>query len=99
MIPEFLAKFETHTACLPIGGKYKIASPQEALRIAEEIQAVRLVPMHWQPLVEQVPYKYQPSHLVKLAQASQTKVQVCVLAIGEKLEDVHRTNGERSAPE
>jgi L-ascorbate metabolism protein UlaG (beta-lactamase superfamily) len=86
-IAEFLAGFETHTACLPIGGKYKVASPHEALRIAEEIKARRMVPMHWQPVVEQMPFRYQPSHLVKLARASGTSVQVCALAIGEKLED------------
>lgn len=92
-IPDFLSKVETHTACLPIGGKYKIASPQEALRIAEEIKAIRMVPMHWQPLVEQVPFRYQPSHLVKHARACDSKVQVCVLAIGEVLEDIHLQNG------
>lgn len=85
LIPEFLAGFETHTACLPIGGKYKVASPAEALRIAEEIRAVRLVPMHWQPIVEQVPFRYQPSHLVKLAGQCKSKVDVCVLAIGQSL--------------
>jgi hypothetical protein len=46
-----------------------------------------MVPMHWQPVVEQMPFRYQPSHLVKLARASGTSVQVCALAIGEKLED------------
>lgn len=76
-----------HTAVLPIGGKYKTASPQEALRIAEEIGAVRMVPCHWQPLLEQVPFRYQPSHLVKQAKASGAAVKVCPLAIGEVLED------------
>lgn len=75
-----------HTACLPIGGKYRTATPQEALRIAEEIKARRIVPMHWQPLVEQVPFRYQPSHLIKLSKTSNTVVQVCALAIGEILE-------------
>jgi L-ascorbate metabolism protein UlaG (beta-lactamase superfamily) len=87
-IAEFLNGFETHTACLPIGGKYKVASPQEALRIAEEIKATRLVPMHWQPIVEQVPFRYQPSHLVKLAKSTNSPVQICALAIGEQLEDL-----------
>ncbi len=77
---------EIHTACIPIGGKYKVASPQEALRIAEEIGARRLVPMHWQPLVEQVPFRYQPSDLIKLARSVRTAVEVCPLAIGEVLE-------------
>lgn len=87
-IPEFLAGFETHTACLPIGGKYKVASPHEALRLAEEIKAKRMVPMKWQPVVEQMPFRYQPSHLVKLAKESGTPVQVCALAIGETLENL-----------
>lgn len=83
-IAAALSGVKIHTACLPIGGKYKIATPQEALRIAEEIGAQRIVPMHWQPLVEQVPFRYQPSHLVKLASGS--TVKVCPLAIGEMLE-------------
>jgi L-ascorbate metabolism protein UlaG (beta-lactamase superfamily) len=87
-IAEFLHGFETHTACLPIGGKYKVASPQEALRIAEEIKAVRMVPMHWQPIVEQVPFRYQPSHLARLAKATGSPVQICAMAIGEVLEDL-----------
>ncbi len=86
-IAAHLKGFDIHTACLPIGGKYKTANPQEALRIAEEISATRIVPMHWQPLVEQVPFRYQPSHLVKLAKSTGTKVQICPLAIGEVLED------------
>ena len=87
-IAEFLNGFETHTACLPIGGKYKVATPQEALRIAEEIHANRMVPMHWQALVEQVPSRYRPSHLIKLAKETNSKVEVCALAIGEVLEDI-----------
>lgn len=75
-----------HTACLPIGGKYKTASPQEALRIAEEIKSQRLVPMHWQPLVEQVPFRYRPSHLVKLAKQTNSPVLISPLAIGESIE-------------
>lgn len=86
IIAASLAGKKIHTACLPIGGKYKVASPIEALKIAEEIKAFRLVPMHWQPLVEQMPFKYQPSHLVKLARDTKTKVEVCPLAIGEVLE-------------
>jgi L-ascorbate metabolism protein UlaG (beta-lactamase superfamily) len=77
---------DVHTAVLPIGGKYKTASPQEALRIAEEIRTQRLVPCHWQPLVEQVPFKYQPSHLAKLARSTSSPVQICSLAIGEVLD-------------
>ncbi len=88
--PEIASKLhglEIHTAILPIGGKYKTANPQEALRIAEEIRATRLVPCHWQPLVEQVPFKYQPSHLVKLARSTSSPIQIRPLAIGEVLED------------
>lgn len=83
-----LEKQEIHTACLPIGGKYKIAGPQDALKIAEELKVARMVPMHWQAVVENVPFKYQPSHLVKLAKSSNSPVQVCPLAIGEVLEDL-----------
>ena len=75
-----------HTACLPIGGKYGVASPQEALRIAEEIGASQVVPLHWQALVEQVPFRYQSSDLVKLAKNRKAAVSVCPLAIGEVLE-------------
>lgn len=88
LIAEFLQGFETHTACLPIGGKYKVASPQEALRIAEEIKAKRMVPMHWQPVVEQVPFRYQPSHLIKHAKETGSSIEICSLAIGETLEDM-----------
>ncbi len=84
-IAAALSGKKIHTACIPIGGKYKVASPQEALRIAEEIGATRLVPMHWQPLVEQVPFRYQPSDLIKLARSSGTAVEICPLAIGEVL--------------
>jgi L-ascorbate metabolism protein UlaG (beta-lactamase superfamily) len=75
-----------HTACLPIGGKYKVANPEEALKIAEEIKAKRLVPMHWQALVQEVPFKFQPSDLLKLAKENKSKVQVHSLAIGQSLE-------------
>lgn len=85
-IAQALKGRKVHTACLPIGGKYAVASPKEALQLAEEIGAKRLVPMHWQPLVEQVPFRYQSSDLVKLAKSSGTKVLVCALAIGERLE-------------
>lgn len=98
LISEFLSDFETHTACLPIGGKYKIASPQEALRIAEEIGAKRLVPMHWQPIVEQMPFRYQPSHLVKIAKQAKSDVSICVLAIGERLEAAAKRESTQSAP-
>lgn len=86
LIAEALSGKTVHTACLPIGGKYAVASPHEALKIAEEIGAKRLVPMHWQPLVEQVPFRYQSSDLVKLARSCHTSVEVCALAIGELLE-------------
>lgn len=83
-----------HTAVLPIGGKYKTANPQEALHIAEDIDAKRLVPCHFQALLEQVPFRYQPSHLAKLAKSSGTPVKVCALAIGEVLEDFgYRVDG------
>lgn len=85
-IAESLRKLRVHTACVPIGGKYAVAGPQEALRIAEEIGAKRLVPLHWQPLVEQVPFRYQSSDLVKLAKVKKSTVKICALAIGEVLE-------------
>jgi len=87
-IPEALKGLSVHTACLPIGGKYAVASPQEALKLAEEIGAQRLVPMHWQPLLQQVHFRYQPSDLVRLAKTRGTSVQVHALAIGEVLESV-----------
>jgi L-ascorbate metabolism protein UlaG (beta-lactamase superfamily) len=85
-IAESLRGLPVHTCCLPIGGKYAVCSPQDALRIAEEIGAKRLVPMHWQPLVEQVPFRYQSSDLVKLAKSKSTEVEVRALAIGERLD-------------
>jgi L-ascorbate metabolism protein UlaG (beta-lactamase superfamily) len=88
--PDIAAQLKgkpVHTAILPIGGKYKTANPQEALRIAEEIGANRLVPCHWQPLMEQVPFRYQPSHLVKLAKSTRSVVEIHPLAIGQELED------------
>lgn len=85
-IAESLKGLNVHTACLPIGGKYGVAAPREALRIAEEIGAQRIVPMHWQPLVEQVPFRYQSSDLVRLGKTTKTKVSICALAIGEVLE-------------
>jgi L-ascorbate metabolism protein UlaG (beta-lactamase superfamily) len=85
-IPLALRGKEVHTACLPIGGKYATASPSEALRLAEEIGAKRLVPLHWQPLLHQVHFRYQPSDLVRLAKTSVSPVQICPLAIGELLE-------------
>lgn len=84
-IKEQLEGLEVHTACLPIGGKYAIATPSEALKIAEEIDAKRLVPMHWQPLMDQVFFRYQPSDLVRLARESTSKVGIFPLAIGETL--------------
>ncbi len=85
-IAEALKGYEVHTACLPIGGKYRVASPTEALRIAEEIGATRLVPMHWQPLMQQVPFRYRPSDLVRLAAQAGSRIHVCPLAIGSVLE-------------
>jgi L-ascorbate metabolism protein UlaG (beta-lactamase superfamily) len=86
IIPEALEGKHVHTACLPIGGKYATASPTEALKIAEEIGARRLVPLHWQPLLQQVHFRYQPSDLVRLAKTSGSRIQICPLAIGELLE-------------
>jgi L-ascorbate metabolism protein UlaG (beta-lactamase superfamily) len=85
-IAQALKGKKIHTACLPIGGKYKVASPQEALRIAEEIGAQNLVPMHWQALMHKVPFRYQPSDLVKLAKSTKSKVRICPLAFGEVFE-------------
>jgi L-ascorbate metabolism protein UlaG (beta-lactamase superfamily) len=92
-IAECINSLPVHTACLPIGGKYAVASPQDALRIAEEIGAERLVPMHWQPLVEQVPFRYQSSDIVRLAKSSGTGVKVHALAIGERLDTVSSPAG------
>jgi L-ascorbate metabolism protein UlaG (beta-lactamase superfamily) len=88
-IAESLKNVRVHTACLPIGGKYAVASPQEALRVAEELGVKRLVPLHWQALMQQVPFRYQSSDLVKLAKTKGTKIQICPLAIGELLEPIH----------
>lgn len=92
-IPQALANKAIHTACLPIGGKYGVASPAEALKIAEQIGATRIVPLHWQALVEQVPFRYQSSDLVKLAKDCATRVAICPLAIGELLERAESNNG------
>jgi L-ascorbate metabolism protein UlaG (beta-lactamase superfamily) len=91
LIAEAVRGLEIHTACLPIGGKYAVASPSDALRLAEEINAQRLVPLHWQPLMQQVPFRYQSSDLVKLAKSSGTTVEVCALAIGEQLDSLPRS--------
>lgn len=85
-IAKALVDHPVHTAFVPIGGKYATASPEEALRIAEELNAKRLVPMHWQPLGEQVFYRYQPSHLMKLAKDNESRVEVLPLAIGQRVE-------------
>lgn len=82
-IAASLKDCDIDVACLPIGGKYKVAGPQEALKIAEEIGANHLVPMHWQPLTQQVPFRYRPSDILKLAAQSGTSVKVHALAIGE----------------
>jgi L-ascorbate metabolism protein UlaG (beta-lactamase superfamily) len=81
---------EVNVACLPIGGKYKVAGPQEALKIAEEIGAQHLVPMHWQPLTQQVPFRYRPSDILRLAAQTGTEVKVHALAIGEVLDLHHK---------
>lgn len=86
LIIEALRGFEVHTACLPIGGKYAVAAPQDALRIAEEIGAKRMVPLHWQPLVQQVHFRYKPSDLVRLAKAKGSSIEICAMAVGEVLE-------------
>jgi L-ascorbate metabolism protein UlaG (beta-lactamase superfamily) len=86
LIEQALRGLPVHTACLPIGGKYAVASPLEALRIANEIGAKRIVPLHWQPLVQQVPFRYQSSDLVKLAKTKKADVEICPLAIGELLD-------------
>lgn len=85
-IAQALTGLPVHTACLPIGGKYATASPAEALSLAEEMQAERLVPMHWQPLLDQVFFRHQPSDLIRLAKAEGSKVSINPLAIGETLE-------------
>ena len=85
-IVEALKDLPIHTACLPIGGKYAVAAPRDALRLAEEIKAKRLIPLHWQALVQQIHFKYKSSDLVKLAKEKKTKVQICPLAIGEILD-------------
>ncbi len=93
-IAESLKGKPVETACIPIGGKYKVASPAEAIRIAEEINASRLVPMHWQPLVEQVPFRYKPSDLLRLAATARTKVTIHPLAVGEVLEELESASRE-----
>jgi L-ascorbate metabolism protein UlaG (beta-lactamase superfamily) len=85
-VAEAVKGLNIHTACLPIGGKYATASPAEALRLAEEIGAERLVPMHWQPLMDQVFFRYQPSDLIRLAKTENSNVSICPLAIGETLQ-------------
>jgi L-ascorbate metabolism protein UlaG (beta-lactamase superfamily) len=84
-IAKALKGLPVHTACLPIGGKYAVASPAEALRIAREIGASRIVPLHWQALMEQVPFRYQSSDLVKLAKSENAETEICPLAIGQVL--------------
>ena len=85
-IPKALKGLPVHTACLPIGGKYAVAGPKDALRLAEEIGAERLVPLHWQALVHQIHFRYKSSDLVRVAKDQKTKVQICPLAIGQMLE-------------
>lgn len=85
-IVHALKNLPVHTACLPIGGKYAVAGPDEALRLAEEMGARRLIPLHWQALVHQIHFRYKSSDLVRLAKEKETQVQICPLAIGELLE-------------
>lgn len=85
-ISESLKGLSVHTACLPIGGKYAVATPVEAIKLAVEIGAKRLVPLHWQPLLQQVHFRYQPSDLVRLALSEDVQFAVCPLAAGEVLE-------------
>lgn len=85
-IAKALVGLPVHTACVPIGGKYATASPSEALAIAESINASRLVPMHWQPLIDQVFFRYQPSDLLKVAKEKESKVEIKPLVIGGNLE-------------
>ena len=66
-IVQSLKGLPIHTACLPIGGKYAVATPRDALRLAEEIGAERLVPLHWQALLQQIHFRYKSSDLVRLA--------------------------------
>jgi L-ascorbate metabolism protein UlaG (beta-lactamase superfamily) len=88
-IATALKDYSVDVACLPIGGKYKVAGPQEALTIAEEIGAKHLIPMHWQPLTQQVPFRYRPSDILRLAEQTETAVEVHALAIGEVF-DAHQ---------
>lgn len=85
-IASSLNGLPVHTACLPIGGKYAIANPKEALDIAEGINAKRIVPMHWQPLLDQIFFRYQPSDLLKEAKIRETVIEINPLAIGETLD-------------
>jgi L-ascorbate metabolism protein UlaG (beta-lactamase superfamily) len=85
-IVRALKNLPVHTACLPIGGKYAVAAPPDALRLAEEIGARRLVPLHWQPLMQQIHFRYKSSDLTRLAKSKHSKVEICPLAIGEVLE-------------
>jgi len=85
-IVKSLKDLPVHTACLPIGGKYAVAAPKDALRLAEEIGAKILVPLHWQALLHQIHFRYKSSDLVRLAKEKPTEVVVYPLAIGETLE-------------
>jgi len=84
-IVKALKDLPVHTACLPIGGKYAVAAPKDALRLAEEIGAERLIPLHWQALQQQIHFRYKSSDLVHLAKEKSTKVDIYPLAIGEIL--------------
>jgi L-ascorbate metabolism protein UlaG (beta-lactamase superfamily) len=77
---------------LPIGGKYAVAGPKDALRLAEEIGAERLIPLHWQALLNQIHFRYKSSDLVRLATEKHTKVAICPLAIGEILEKTEQSS-------
>ncbi len=85
-IAESLAGKIVKAACLPIGGKYAVANPGEAIQIATEIGAPSIIPMHYHPLIQQVPFRYQPSHLVKLVKSQGLNLKILPLAIGETVE-------------
>ena len=83
---KWFSQLKTKICALPIGGKYGIANPQEALQIATEIQSPCLIPVHYHPLINEVPFRYQPSSLERLIQKSQSEIKAIPLAIGEMFE-------------
>lgn len=85
-IAKSLRGREVKVAAIPIGGKYGVANPSEACDVAGEIKAKALIPMHYHALIQQVPFRYQPSHLIKLANTQNLKFKIHPLAIGESLD-------------